>query len=125
ASAHCAQFRTSPAGPIRRRRAGPPPRRAARSRTDSRRKDTHGVIGARAAAALLLCTLATGCGTTSQPAGTSSAETTTGAATRTVEVYFLRGNALVPVRVPVTDTPAIATASPQTLPPGAPDGYRP
>jgi hypothetical protein len=82
------------------------------------------VILARTAAALLLCTLAAACGATSQRAGTSSAETTTGAATRAVDVYYLRGNALVPVRVSVTNTPAIATASLQKLLSSAPDGYR-
>jgi Immunoglobulin-like domain of bacterial spore germination/Sporulation and spore germination len=82
------------------------------------------VIRARAAAAVLLCTLVAGCGGTSQPAGTTSAQTTTGAATRAVEVYYLRGNALVPVHVSITETPAIATASLQKLLSGAPEGYR-
>jgi hypothetical protein len=38
-------------------------------------------------------------------------------------VYYLRGNALVPVHVSVAETPAIATASLQKLLSGAPDGY--
>jgi hypothetical protein len=82
------------------------------------------VIVARATAVLLLCTLSAGCGNTSQPAQTSSGGTTTGAVTRTVDIYYLRGNALVPVEVSVAQTPAIATASLQKLLAGAPDGYR-
>jgi hypothetical protein len=82
------------------------------------------VIRARATAAVLLCTLVAGCGGTSQPAGTTSAETTPGAATRSVEIYYFRGNALVPVHVSIAETLAIATASLQKLLAGAPDGYR-
>jgi Immunoglobulin-like domain of bacterial spore germination/Sporulation and spore germination len=81
------------------------------------------VTRGRAAAAFLLCTLAAGCGGTSQPAGTGPGETTTGAATRTVDVYYLRGNELVPVHVSVAETPAIATASLEKLLSGAPEGY--
>jgi hypothetical protein len=76
---------------------------------------------ARAALVLLLCTLAAGCGGNSQQAGTT---TTATSASRTVEVYYLRGNALVPVHVTIPETPAIATASLQKLLAGAPDGYR-
>lgn len=79
------------------------------------------MMRARAALAFLLCTLVAGCGGGSQPATTG--ETTTGAATRTLEVYYLRGNALVPVPVKVAETPAVATAALQKLLSGAPDGY--
>jgi len=81
------------------------------------------VIRAWATAALLLCAFLAGCGGTSQPSGTTTAETTTGA-TRSVEIYYLRGNALVPVRVSIAATLAIATASLQKLLSGPPDGYR-
>jgi germination protein M len=77
---------------------------------------------ARVAIGLLVCTLAAGCGDKSGPTATTGAATTTVGQTRTVQVYFLRGNALVPVQVPVAETPAIATASLQRLFAGTPDG---
>jgi len=77
---------------------------------------------ARAAIALFLCTLAAGCGGKSGPSTTAPA--TTQAATRKVEVYFLRGNALTPVQVSIPETPAVATAALQRLLAPPPHGYR-
>ena len=79
---------------------------------------------ARLTIALLITTLAAGCGGSSGHNGRTTPETTTGGATRAVDVYFLHGNALVPVRVSVTETPAIATASLQKLLAAVPEGYR-
>ena len=49
---------------------------------------------ARLTIALLICTLAAGCGGSSGPNGGTTPETTTGGATHAVDVYFLHGNAL-------------------------------
>ena len=79
---------------------------------------------ARLTIALLICTLAAGCGGSSGPNGGTTPETTTGGATHAVDVYFLHGNALVPVRVSVAETAAIATAALQKLFATSPEGYR-
>jgi Sporulation and spore germination/Immunoglobulin-like domain of bacterial spore germination len=81
------------------------------------------VIRARALAVLLLCTLVSGCGSKTSTSRTVPPSTTTGAATRSLQVYYLRGNALVPVTVSVSQTPAVATAALQKLLAGAPAGY--
>jgi len=76
----------------------------------------------RTVIALLLCTLAAGCG--GKGPGERPAGTTTSGAARELRVYFLRGNALEAVRVSVPDTSAIATAALQKLLAGAPGGLR-
>jgi hypothetical protein len=79
---------------------------------------------ARITIAVLVCTLAAGCGGKSGPPGTNTSATTTAGATRAVDLYFFRGNALVPLRVSVPETPAIATVSLQKLLAAAPKGFR-
>jgi Sporulation and spore germination/Immunoglobulin-like domain of bacterial spore germination len=77
---------------------------------------------ARAASILLLCALLAGCGKTARKTTTPA---TTGAATRSLQVYYLRGNALAPVTVSVAQTQAVATAALQKLLAGTPPpGYR-
>jgi Immunoglobulin-like domain of bacterial spore germination/Sporulation and spore germination len=66
---------------------------------------------ARAAIGVILCFLAAGCGGKSSSPTTTSAPTTAGGTTRTVDIYYLRGNALVPVKATIAETPAIATAT--------------
>jgi Immunoglobulin-like domain of bacterial spore germination/Sporulation and spore germination len=70
---------------------------------------------ASVAIGVILCALAAGCGGKSSSPTTTSATTTAGGATRTVDVYYLRGNALVPVKASIPETPAIATATIQKL----------
>src|SRR5262249_3393076 len=77
---------------------------------------------ARAAIGLLVCTLVAGCGGKSGP-GTTRPRTTQPPA-RSVDVYFLRGNALAPVRMPIPRTPAVPTAALQKLLTAPPSGYR-
>ena len=72
---------------------------------------------------VILCTLAAGCG--GKPRSpTTTAPATTGGATRTVDLYYLRGNALVAVKSTITETPAIATATLQKLLQEPPSGLR-
>jgi hypothetical protein len=75
---------------------------------------------ARTILVLFLCVALAGCGSGHHVA------TTTGAAhgTKTLELWFLKGNELSPVRVSVPDTPAVATAALERLLSGAPAGYR-
>lgn len=79
---------------------------------------------ARITIGVLLCVLGAGCGGKSRPGGTTAVSTMTAGQTRTVQVYFLRGNALVPTQAAIPETPAIATASLQRLLAGAPRGLR-
>jgi hypothetical protein len=79
-------------------------------------------MGSRAVIAIVLCTLAAGCG--GKGPGEHPVGTTTGGAAHELRVYFLRGNALEAVRVHVRDTSAIATAALQKLLGGAPSGLR-
>jgi Sporulation and spore germination/Immunoglobulin-like domain of bacterial spore germination len=79
------------------------------------------VTRARAATILLLCALLAGCGKTASKPTTPAA---TGAAARSLRVYYLRGNALTPVTISVPQTQAVATAALQKLLSGAPPGYR-
>jgi hypothetical protein len=79
---------------------------------------------ARVAIGVILCVVAAGCGGKSTSPATTTAPTTTGSAARTVDVYYLRGNALVPVKVSITETPAIATATIQKLLEEPPNGLR-
>jgi hypothetical protein len=69
---------------------------------------------ASVAIAMILCIGAAGCGGKSSSPPTTS-PTTTGGAARTVDLYYLRGNALVPLKASIPETPAIATASVQKL----------
>jgi hypothetical protein len=73
---------------------------------------------------VILCTLAAGCGGKSSSPTTTGAPATTGGATRTVDLYYLRGNALVAVKSTITETPAIATATLQKLLQEPPSGLR-
>jgi hypothetical protein len=78
---------------------------------------------ARAAIGVILCFLAAGCGGKSN-SPTTSATTTAGGTARTVDVYYLRGNALVPVKATIAETPAIATATIEKLLQQPPAGLR-
>jgi hypothetical protein len=78
---------------------------------------------ASVAIGLLVCVLAAGCGGKSSSPATTSPPTT-GGATRAVDLYYLRGNELVPVRASIRETPAIATASIQKLLEEPPSGLR-
>ena len=76
----------------------------------------------RAAFLLVCCALLAGCGgKTAKPPGPGT--TTTGGARQAVQLYFLRGNALVPVTVSVPETQAIATAALERLLAAPPQGY--
>ena len=78
---------------------------------------------ARVAIGVILGILAAGCGGKSSSPTTTSA-TTAGGTTHTVDVYYLRGNALVPVKATIAETPAIATATIQKLLQEPPAGLR-
>jgi hypothetical protein len=75
---------------------------------------------ARTIFALFFCAVLAGCGSGHHTA------TTTGPAhgTKTLQLWFLRGNELSPVRVSVPDSTAIATAALERLLTGPPAGYR-
>jgi hypothetical protein len=79
---------------------------------------------ARVAIGVILCTLAAGCGGKSSSPTTTSAPGTTSGPTRKVDVYYLRGNALVPVKATIAETPAIATATIEKLLQEPPRGLR-
>src|SRR5205085_1783371 len=68
------------------------------------------------------CALFAGCG--GKPHRAAPGGTTTEGGVRALRVYFLRGNALVPVTVSVPDTRAVATAAMQKLLASVPPGYR-
>jgi hypothetical protein len=70
---------------------------------------------ASVAIGMIFCIGAAGCGGKSSSPPTTRPTTTTGGAARTVDLYYLRGNALVPVKASIPETPAIATASVQKL----------
>jgi hypothetical protein len=75
------------------------------------------VMRDRAIVFVLLCGVMAGCGATKHAPGTTSS---TAPRTRTLQLYFLHGNVLTPVRVSVPDTLAVATAALQKLLAGAP-----
>jgi hypothetical protein len=70
---------------------------------------------ARVTIGVILCVVAAGCGGKSGSQETTSPTASTGGATRTVDVYYMRGNALVPVRATIAETPAIAASTIQKL----------
>ena len=79
---------------------------------------------ARVATGVIFCLLLAGCGGKSSSPATTAQTAAGSGATRTVDLYYLRGNALVPVRATVAETPAIASAAIQKLLEEPPSGLR-